>query len=49
VVHKLRWDSSGGQSDRDGGLFRELTVRFALEVKKFATQFAPGSTECVPK
>ena len=49
VVHKLAWDSVGGQSDRDGGLFRELTVRFALEVKKFATQFAPGSTECVPK
>lgn len=49
VVSKLAWDSSGGQHDRDGGLFRDLTVRFALEVKKFATQFAPGSTECVPK
>ena len=49
VVTKLAWDSIGGQGDRDGGLFKELTVRFALEVKKFATQFAPGSTECVPK
>jgi hypothetical protein len=49
VVTKLAWDTSGGQADRDGGLFRDITVRFALEVKKFATQFAPGSTECVPK
>ena len=49
VVTKLTWDTSGGQADRDGGLFRDLNVRFALEVKKFATQFAPGSTECVPK
>lgn len=49
VVTKLAWDSAGGQAERDGGLYRDLTVRFALEVKKFATQFAPGSTECVPK
>jgi len=49
VVTKLAWDTSGGQADREGGLFQDLTVRFALEVKKFATQFAPGSTECVPK
>jgi hypothetical protein len=49
VVTKLAWDSAGGQADRDGGLYRDVTVRFALEVKKFATQFAPGSTECVPK
>lgn len=49
VVTKLAWDTAGGQADRDGGLFRDLDVHFALEVKKFATQFAPGSTECVPK
>jgi len=49
VVSALKWETSGGQHDRDGGLFRDLTVRFAFEVKKFATQFAPGSTECVPK
>jgi hypothetical protein len=49
VVKQLSWDSAGGEPDREGGFFRELTVRFALEVKKFATQFAPGSTECVPK
>jgi hypothetical protein len=49
VVSKLGWNSSGSEAERDGGLFSELTVKFALEVKKFATQFAPGSTECVPK
>ena len=35
--------------DLEGGLYRDLTVTFEMEVKKFATQFAPGSTECVPK
>jgi hypothetical protein len=49
VVTGLAWETSGGQHDRDGGLFRDLTVRFGLEVKKFSPQFAPGSTECVPK
>jgi hypothetical protein len=49
VVTKLRWDTSGGEADRDSGFYRDLTVSFGLEVKKFATQFAPGSTECVPK
>jgi len=49
VVSKLLWETSGGQAERDGGLYRDLTVRFAMEVKKFATQFAPGSTECIPK
>jgi hypothetical protein len=49
VVSALTWDTTGGQAERDGGLYKDLNVRFALEVKKFATQFAPGSTECVPK
>jgi hypothetical protein len=49
VVSRMAWETSGGQADRDGGLYRDLTVRFSLEVKHFATQFAPGSTECVPK
>lgn len=49
VVSQLTWQTSGGLADRDGGFYRDLTVRFALEVKRFATQFAPGSTECVPK
>ena len=49
VISKLTWDTSGGEAERDGGLFRDLNVRFSMEIKKFATQFAPGSTECVPK
>lgn len=49
VVTNLAWDTTGGQHERDGGLYRDFTVTFALEVKTFATQFAPGSTECVPK
>ncbi len=49
VVTKLGWETSGGQSDRDGGRFRDLTVAFTWEIKKFPTQFKPGSTECVPK
>jgi hypothetical protein len=49
VVTKLAWESSGGQAERDGGLFRDFSVGFTMEVKKFATQFAPGSSECVPK
>ena len=49
VISHLRWDTSGGAAQRDYGLFRDFTVRFSMEVKKFATQFAPGATECVPK
>jgi hypothetical protein len=49
VVTQLKWDTTGGVADRDGGYYRDLTVRFSMEVKRFATQFAPGSTECVPK
>jgi hypothetical protein len=49
VVTHLTWDTSGGGGARELGLFRDLTVKFTMEVKKFATQFAPGSTECVPK
>jgi hypothetical protein len=49
VVTRLGWDTSGGTGDREGGFFRDFTVSFEMEVKRFATQFAPGSTECVPK
>jgi len=49
VVSRLGWDTSGGQADRDGGLFRDFTVTFQMVLKKFDTQFAPGSTECVQK
>jgi hypothetical protein len=49
VVTKLAWETSGGQAERAGGLFANFSVRFTMEVKKFLTQFAPGSTECLPK
>ena len=49
VVKALRWDTSGSESARDGEFFHDFTVSFDLEVKEFATRFAPGSTECVPK
>ena len=49
VVKSLRWDTSGRQSDRDGEFFHDFTVSFDMEIKSFATRFAPGSTECVPK
>lgn len=49
VVSHLRWDTTGGTGERELGLFRDFTVQFTIEVKKFATQFHPGATECVPK
>ena len=49
VISHLVWDTSGGTGDRELGVFRDFTVRFTMEVKRFATQFAPGATECVPK
>ena len=49
VVTGLGWETSGGQHDRDAGYYRDFVVRFDIDVKKFATQFAPHSTECIPK
>jgi hypothetical protein len=49
VITHLGWDTSGGTGDPELGLFRDFTVKFTMEVKRFATQFRPGSTECVPK
>ena len=49
VISRLLWDTSGGVGDRELGLFRDFTLTFSIEVKRFATQFKPGSTECVPK
>jgi hypothetical protein len=49
VVTHLVWQTSGGTGDIDGGRFRDFSVTFEMEVKRFATQFAPGATECVPK
>lgn len=49
VVTNLRWDTTGGSGVRDLGVFADFKVTFTMEVKKFATRFKPGSTECVPK
>lgn len=49
VVTGLDWQTSGGLAHRDNGYYRDFSVRFDVEVKKFPTQFAPHSTECVPK
>ena len=49
VISHLEWDSSGGTGARELGLFRDFTVKFTMEVKRFPTQFPPRSTECVPK
>jgi hypothetical protein len=49
VITHLHWDTSGGTGARELGIFRDFTVSFTMEVKKFATQFKPHATECVPK
>jgi hypothetical protein len=49
VVTGLDWETSGGLAHRDTGLYRDFSVRFDAEVKKFATQFPPHATECIPK
>jgi hypothetical protein len=49
VISHLVWDTSGGTGDRELGVFRDFSVRFTMDVKRFATEFAPGATECVPK
>ena len=40
VITGLDWETSGGLAHRDTGLYRDFSVRFDAEVKKFATQFA---------
>jgi hypothetical protein len=49
VISHLRWDTTGGTGVRELGVFSDFTVSFTIEIKKFATQFPPGATECVPK
>jgi hypothetical protein len=49
VIKNLKWDTTGGTGYREAGLFADFKVTFTMEVKKFPTQFQPGSTECVPK
>jgi hypothetical protein len=46
VVVGLKWTTSGGQAEANGWLLRDFNADFGLEVKKFATEFPPGSPEC---
>jgi hypothetical protein len=47
VVSRLVWDTSGGTGNRELGMFKDFTVRFTMEVKRFATQWPPHAKECV--
>jgi len=49
VITRLVWDTSGGIGNRELGIFKDLTVRFTMEVKRFPTQWPPHAKECVPK
>jgi len=49
VISHLAWDTSGGIGNRELGLFKDLTVKFTMEVKRFQTQFRPHAPECVAK
>jgi hypothetical protein len=46
VVVGLKWSTSGGQAEANGWLLRDFSADFGIEVKKFATEFPPGSPEC---
>jgi len=47
VVSRLTWDTSGGVGNRELGLFKDFTVHFTMEVKRFQTQWPPHAKECV--
>jgi hypothetical protein len=49
VISHLTWDTSGGVGSRELGLFKDFTVHFTMEVKRFATQWPPRAKECVAK
>jgi hypothetical protein len=46
VVVGLKWGTSGGQAEANGWRLRDFNADFGLEVKKFATEFPPGSPQC---
>ena len=49
VISRMVWDTSGGMGNRELGIFRDLTLKFTLDVKRFPTQHRPHAKECVPK
>jgi len=49
VISHLQWDTSGGQSERELGIFHDFIVKFTMEVKRFPTQWPPHAAACVAK
>jgi hypothetical protein len=47
VISHLQWDTSGGVGNRELGTFHDFTVKFTMEVKRFATQWPPHARECL--
>jgi hypothetical protein len=45
-VSGLRWTTSGGSDADKGGALRDFEASFALHVRKYATEFPPGASEC---
>lgn len=46
TVSGVKWTTSGGADAHKGGALRDFEADFSLEVRKFATQFPPGASEC---
>jgi hypothetical protein len=49
VVSHLQWETSASSGNRELGIFQDFTVKFTMEVKRFATQWPPHAKECVAK
>jgi len=47
VISRLTWETSGGVGNRELGVFKDFTVHFTMEVKRFQTQWPPHAKECL--
>ena len=47
VISHLQWLTSGGNGDRELGVFQDFQVKFTMEVKRFPTRWPPHAKECV--
>jgi hypothetical protein len=47
VISRLSWETSGGVGNRELGLFKDFTVHFTMEVKRFATEWPPHAKQCL--
>jgi hypothetical protein len=45
-VSGLKWTTSGGSQADKGGPLRDFETSFALDVRKYATEFPPGASQC---